>query len=130
MASSGNDAIKLEVSGQVNRALILADDGDRSRLFHVDNDNSSTRVRWLGTGRLDDDLTVGALVEVQFESNTSSAIDMDQDGEVGANSFTERHLTLYLDSQRFVRLWAGQGDTATNGTSEVDLSGTTVINGE
>lgn len=96
----------------------------------MDNDNSSTRVRWLGTGRLDGDLTVGALVEVQFEPNMSSVIDMDQDGEVGANSFTERHLTLYLDSQRFVRLSAGQGDTATNGTSEVDLSGTTVINGE
>ena len=128
MASSGNEAIKLEVSGQVNRALLVADDGDRSRLFHVDNDNSSTRVRWHGTGQFNDDLTAGALIEVQFESNSSSGVDIDQDGEVGTNSFTQRHLTLFLDSKALGRLWVGQGATASNGTSEVDLSGTSVIN--
>jgi hypothetical protein len=128
MVSSGNDGVNLAVSGQVNRALLLADDGDRSRIFHVDNDNSSTRVRWVGTGPIDDDFTAGAIVEVEFESNTSSAIDIDQDGEVGANNFSQRHMTVYLDSKSLGRLWLGQGDTASNGTSEVDLSGTSVIN--
>ena len=127
MATSGTDGVKLSVSGQVNRAALYVDDGDRSRAFHVDNDNSSTRVRWVGTGQVDDDFLVGALVEVQFESNSSANIDIDQDGEVSANNFSERHLTLYLDSKRYGRLWLGQGDTASNGTSEVDLSGTSVI---
>ncbi len=125
--SSGNDNIQLEVSGQVNRAALFVDDGDRSRFFHVDNDNSSTRIRFVGKGRLNDDFSAGTLIEVQFESNSTAAIDIDQDGEAGPNNFTERHLTAYLDSKRFGRLWLGQGDTASNGTSEVDLSGTSVV---
>ena len=128
MVSSGNDGVNLAVSGQVNRALLLADEGDRSRIFHVDNDNSATRVCWAGTGQLDDDFTAGAIVEVEFKSNTSSAIDMDQDGEVGANNFSQPHMTVYLGSKSLGRLWLGQGETASNGTSEVDLSGTSVIN--
>ncbi len=127
MVTSGKDDVSLAVSGQVNRSVLYVNDGDRDRIFHVDNDNSSTRVRWVGNARLTDDFSAGALVEVQFESNTSAAIDIDQDGEVGANNFTERHLTLWLDSKRLGRLWVGQGDTASNATSEVDLSGTAVI---
>ena len=125
--SSGNKKISLEVSGQVNRAALMVDDGDRTKFFHVDNDNSSTRVRFVGKGRLNQDFSVGALVEVQFESNSTANIDIDQDGEVGTDSFTQRHLTVYLDSKRLGRLWLGQGDTASNGTSEVDLSGTSVV---
>ncbi len=125
--TSGNDKVNLAISGQVNRAVLFVDDGDRSRFFHVDNDNSSTRVRFIGSGRLNDDISAGTLIEVQFESNSSADIDIDQDGEVSANNFTERHLTLYFDSKRLGRLWLGQGDTASNGTSEVDLSGTAVI---
>ncbi len=125
--SSGNDNVKLAISGQVNRAVLYADDGDRSKFFQVDNDNSSTRVRWVGEGRLNEDFSVGALVEVQFESNSTADIDIDQESGASTNNFTERHLTLYLDSKRLGRLWLGQGDTASNGTSEVDLSGTTVV---
>jgi len=43
--------------------------------------------------------------------------------EAGPNNFTERKLEIYFDSKRLGRLWLGQGDTASNGTSEVDLSG-------
>ena len=125
--TSGKDRIKLTVSGQVNRAVSFVDAGQESQVLNVDNDNSSTRVRWVGTGRLNDDITAGALVEVQFESNSSAVADVDQDGELGPNNFSERHLTFWLDSERFGRIWAGQGDTASNGTSEVDLSGTAVV---
>jgi len=127
VAKSGNDRVKLTVSGQVNRAVSFADAGQESQFLNVDNDNSSTRVRFVGTGRLNDDITAGALVEVEFESNSSAVADVDQDGEAGPNNFRERHLTLWLDSERFGRIWAGQGDTASNGASEVDLSGTTVV---
>jgi predicted porin len=105
---SGKQGVKLTVSGQVNRGLLYVDNGDQDDFFHVDNDNSSTRVRFVGSGALTDDITVGSQIEVQFESNS-------------------RKLELYVDSKRFGRLWLGQGDTASNGTSEVDLSGTSVV---
>ncbi len=124
---SGSDKVKLSISGQVNRGVLFADNGDDSEFFHVDNDNSSTRVRFVGEGALDSDITVGTQIEVQFESNSTAAISFDQDSPAGPNNFTERKLELFVDSKQLGRLWVGQGDTASNGTSEVDLSGTAVI---
>ena len=58
--TSGKKGVKLTVSGQVNRGVLFADNGDDSEFFYVDNDNSSTRVRFVGTGDLTEDITVGA----------------------------------------------------------------------
>jgi hypothetical protein len=124
---SGSDKVKLSISGQVNRGVLFADNGDDSEFFHVDNDNSSTRLRFVGEGALNPDITVGTQIEVQFESNSTAAISFDQDSPAGPNNFTERKLELFVDSKQLGRLWIGQGDAASNGTSEVDLSGTSVI---
>lgn len=125
--SSGSDDVKLSISGQVNRGILYVDDGTESELLHVDNDNSSTRLRFIGSGAYDEDITVGTQIEVQFESNSTADIKIDGSAPGGSNSFTERKLELFVDSKRFGRLWIGQGDTASNGTSEVDLSGTSVV---
>lgn len=127
--TSGKAGVKLSLSGQVNRGVLFIDNGPTEDVFHVDNDNSSTRIRFIGSGQLDDDITVGTQIEVQFESNSTADIRVGQDGSAvdGKNSFTERKLELYVDSKQFGRLWLGQGDTASNGTSEVDLSGTSVV---
>ena len=119
--------IALTVSGQVNRAFLYADNGVVDDFFFVDNDNSSTRLRFRAIGRINCDLKVGAQVEVQFESNTSSGIRFKQSGQAGANNFTERKLEVWFDSETWGRLWLGQGDTASNGISEIDLSKTGVI---
>ncbi len=125
--TSGTDSIKLSVSGQVNRGVLYVDDGADDQFFHVDNDNSSTRLRFVGSGSFSEDISVGTIIEVQFESNSTANIKMNQDGATGDDNFTQRKLELYFDHKRFGRLWLGQGDTASNGTSEVDLSGTGVI---
>lgn len=124
--SSGNDQVSLTLSGQVNRALLWADDGTNSRVLHVDNDNSSTRIRLAGEGQMTPDIRTGAAIEVQFESNSSSDITID--GASGSpDNFTKRKLELYFDHRRFGKLWLGHGSTASDGVSEVDLSGTTVV---
>jgi len=119
--------IELTVSGQVNRAVLYADNGDENDVFFVDNDNSSTRVRWRATGDIDCVNTVGALIETQFESNSTAAISFEQPNAAGPNNFTERHMTVWWENDNLGRLWLGQGDMASNGISEIDLSGTTVI---
>jgi len=125
--SSGSNDVKLSISGQVNRGVLYVDDGTETEILHVDNDNSSTRIRLIGSGSYDEDISVGTQIEVQFESNSTADIKIDGSAPGMSNSFTERKLELYVDSKRFGRLWLGQGDTASNGTSEVDLSGTGVI---
>ena len=129
MPTKGRPKVQLEVSGQVNRALLYADNGDHEQLFNVDNDNSSSRVRWVARARLNDDLSVGAAIEVQIESNSTAKVSMGQNSAVAPDGggFSERKIEFWIDSKRMGRVWVGQGDTASNGTSEVDLSGTSIV---
>lgn len=125
VVTKGSDRVSLALYGQVNRAVMFADDGKESEVFHVDNDGSSTRVGMKGAARATDDLSAGFKFEVEFEGNSSNDVSMNnQDTDA---SFKKRHMDLYLQSKQLGKLSLGQGDTASNGTSEVDLSGTTVI---
>jgi len=127
LTGSGKDKVRLTVSGQVNRAVLYFDDDVTDDVRHVDNDNSSTRVRWDGRAFLTDNIAAGAKIEVQFESNSTAAINQRDTGAVGPNNFTERKLEFFLQHESLGTVFVGQGDTASNGTSEVDLSGTTVV---
>ena len=61
-----------------------------------------------------------------MESNSSVDFDIGDDDDTGDVTFGERKLEFYID-HTYGRLWLGQGDMASNGTAEVDLSGTDVI---
>ncbi|MDJ0784554.1 MAG: porin [Desulfosarcinaceae bacterium] len=118
-------AVEVTLSGQVNRALMWADNGNDSEVFHVDNDNSSTRFRLTGSEQVNDLVTVGIGWENQFESNSSASVDIGQNSD-GSAPFTERKLEAYFETP-YGKLSIGQGDGAANGTAEMDLSGTSVI---
>lgn len=125
-AASGATGIKLKVSGQVNRALLFTDDGNTTEDFFVDNDNSSTRFRFTGSGDVDSDTKVGFNFEVELQSNPSNKVNQNVK-TTGGSDLTERKLEVYIDSKRLGRVSLGQGDMASNGTAEVDLSGTSVV---
>jgi predicted porin len=96
----------------------------------VDNDNSSTRFRFTGSNEFDNNWKVGFKWENEMESNSSADTDIDigENGDTTDVNFTERHMDVYIEHSKFGKLSLGQGDTASNGTSEVDLSGTDVVN--
>jgi len=121
---SGNDKVRLTLSGHVNRGLLWSDDGEDSNLYHVDNDASSTRMRIIGEADTSDDMTVGAALEVQLESNSSSSVTQNDEDGTTSDGFTKRRAEVYFASKQYGKLWVGQGWTASEGTSEVDLSGT------
>ncbi len=126
--TSRHEKVKLSISGHVNRALMLADDGDQSGLFRVDNDTEPTLVNFMGTVAVDNGLTVGAQVEAQLASNPSNAVSQDtENSSTGSTSFTERHLEVFVDSKRYGKISLGQGNTASEGASEIDLSGTNIV---
>ena len=125
LLSAPVNAVSFKVSGQINRALEYVDNGDESELFHVDNDNSSTRFRFVGSEEIGHGMTVGIVWETQFESNSSSTIDVGNNDD-GESEFTERIFEAYF-SGTWGKATIGQGDGAANGTAEVDLSGTSVV---
>lgn len=132
MVKSGKDRVSLEVYGQVNRMLLSANDGSESRLFHADNDMSSTRVGFKGKAKMDGGWSAGTTIEAQIESNSSSKVHLGDDGDdvnTGKESFSERKLEFWVKNKGAGKFSVGQGSTASDGVAEADLSGTGVISG-
>jgi hypothetical protein len=122
----GNDAVNISVSGQVNRAILATSDKNQVDIFHVDNDASSTRFRILGDYIFSKDITFGAAVELEVEIASSSDIDQNTPGNGVDTSISDRRFEVMATSKSYGKLWLGQGAMATDGTSEQDLSGTSL----
>ena len=125
VTSGGGDKIRLAISGQVNRAVNIVDDGKDTEAYFVDNDNSESRVRFDGSARATEDLTLGSRIELTIAPNKAGGVSqVDKDTN---NVFDQRVTEVFLDSQRFGKLSLGKGHTASYGSSSVDLSRTDVI---
>lgn len=118
-------AIEAKISGQVNRALMIADDGVDSESYYVDNGTSGTRFRFTGSADVMSGLKAGLVWEMQYQSNASDSVS--QGSRNSTPSLNERHQHVYFQGA-FGTFSLGQGDGAANGAMEVDLSGTTLVN--
>jgi len=120
-------AISFKVSGQVDRAIVGADNGDKTGVGFVDNTGSNTRVRFVGTQTMANGWTVGVDNEDAFRRNRSSAWDIRHSGN-GSQNVDIRQAKIWVHGP-FGKLSLGQGDGAANATTEVDLSGTGYLGG-
>jgi hypothetical protein len=123
--SSGNDRIQVMLSGQVDRALNVVNDGGGTKLYHVDNNASNSRLRVIGTGRINDELSVGTRIEVAVAPDVSSQVS--QINQTPGSWFDQRWTEVSLTSRTYGKLSLGKGDTASNTTAERDLSRTDVV---
>jgi predicted porin len=113
-------AVKYKLSGQINRAAVYANDGDRSDIQFVDNQSSGTRWRLTGSEDIGSGNKVGFNWEWQNSQNPSGA-------PIGSGDFAEGETMRKAEvwfSGGWGKLSLGQGDGAGNGTTEVDLSDT------
>lgn len=124
---SRNDKVSVTVYGQVNRAALYANDGDDDNWFFVDNDNSSTRIGLLGSTNAIEHFSLGTKLEFEFQSNPSNEVSQEDKNGVGDNNFKKRHMDIFVKYKPVGKIHLGFGDTASNGTAEVDLSGTDVV---
>jgi hypothetical protein len=123
--SSSQPKVKVSVSGQVNRAVNVANDGDSTKAYFVDNDVSNSRLRVLGLVNYDEDVRFGGLLETALSPNNSS--DVSQDNETPDDLIDVRRAEVGIDHRRWGRLWLGEGSAATDNVAEYDLSGLDVI---
>lgn len=132
--NSGNLlAIDFALSGQINRLLMNIDNGVEQGVVHADNSVSGTRWRFDGRGEVGENMTAGFLYETQLQSNPSIKItvdSLDSDGSGGnvgpGDYFSVRQSNVWLKGN-FGRIQIGQGSGASDGSAEIDLSGTNVI---
>lgn len=125
VVSSGNNKVKLAVSGQINRALNVVSDGGRTSLYHVDNNVSNSRFRLVGTAPLSHDLTLDTRLEMAFTADESSKVS--QLNQAPGNYLNARWADISLTSKTYGKLSLGKGNTASYLTAASDFSQTDII---
>lgn len=125
--TTGNDKVRVTFSGQINRALNYVDDGIDSDLYQVDNENASSRFRFLGESSPLNEWQAVSLFE--FEWPTNGSLDVNQIQPVVPDSmnqvFNLRLLEVGFANNNWGSFFIGQGWMASDGTSEIDISGIT-----
>lgn len=122
---SGSDKVQLQLSGDVNRAVMYADDGLEDKVFHVDNSHSETKIGLSGEVSATDCLTAGSNLEFKWQDNPSRGVSMAEESITG--KFESELVELYLAHSTAGKLSLGKGSAASDESSEIDLSGTDII---
>jgi len=125
VVTSGQERVKLSISGMVNRAVNIVDDGEDTDAYFVDNDNAESRVTLLGTARINNDLTLGSKLELTIAPDKAGSVN--QNKKEAGDVFEQRWADVSLTSKRFGELSLGKGFTASYGAASRDLSKTDVI---
>jgi hypothetical protein len=86
-ARKGNRKMSLTVTGQVHRSVIWYDDGHSSTTYYgLDNTNASSRFIFLGSARINPNVSMGFEIMIEIEAGgTSSKVNQfDEDGKLTA----------------------------------------------
>jgi predicted porin len=109
----------LTLSGQINPAFNIVDDGISTDVFIVDNDTSSSRFRLDADAPLGD-TTIGATLEIGASPNNS--YDVNQLNAQTDADFNVRRAEVTFRNDRYGRLQLGKGSSAADDTAEYDLT--------
>jgi hypothetical protein len=124
----GNRKMSVKLSGQVNTALMFWDDGDESNVYVVDNDHSGTRFRITGDANWKPGWKIGFALEYEYQDEASNSVTANDD-DAGQADFEVRQSHWWVKSDKLGKLTVGQLSSASDATSEVNLSGATVASG-
>jgi hypothetical protein len=114
--------------GQVNKGVLVYDDGKSTRTYPlVDNANSSTRAGLWYKTKVSESFLISMNLEGEWNPYSTTSVNRLNSDDVDWESTALRKAELILDSQEYGKLWLGQGSTATDGIAEFDLSQTGVI---
>jgi hypothetical protein len=117
--------MKLVVSGHINRAITFTDNGTETGFSHVTSNFSRTRVRWIGTGKITNDLSVKTHIELGHQSSIGTQQDLGDNGDFNPDAtLDERHVEFQVTSKSLGKIYMGQGISGSESIAESDLSGT------
>ncbi|WP_125461524.1 MULTISPECIES: hypothetical protein [Rhodomicrobium] len=124
-ARKGNRAVTLQVSGQVNRALLIWDDGTDSDAYVVDPDSDGSRFRFTGEAKIKPGWSAGYIMEMNVVDSASNRVSqLDDEGLNESNGFSIRQNAFYIESEQLGRVTLGQASQPTDGINEIDIVAT------
>jgi len=133
---SGNKN-SMTISGYVARALWYADDGRSDSVFNSDGSTSTSRIRWVASGTMNENVTAGSMVELAFpRSNNQALLGLSGTGstsigrsdgpEFADSAWGIRHTFVWVNHKKMGKISLGQTNSASNGRAETSFSGTTM----
>lgn len=121
------DGTVIRFSGQINMGVLHYDDGQQSFTNFVDNDNSSSRARVQIFSTVGD-WKFESTLEAEYQPLASNFVSqLNEEPDWDFPSTNVRKAEIAFSHESFGKLWLGQGSMASDGTAEVDNSGTAVI---
>jgi hypothetical protein len=118
--------LQIQLYGQVNRALMWADDGHRNKWFFADGEASGTRFGITGTSQVVPGLRAGARFEVEYQSNSTDSVNFESPTD--NPGVAERWFDVWVEGA-WGRVNLGQGSGAADDAAHNDLSGTGLADG-
>jgi len=126
--SRSKKAMSLVVSGHVNQQINFVDNGNSSALIMQGNGPSNSRVRFVGSGGLTDDLSLKTLIELGSTSSSNSNVDSNAEG-TDQGAFTVKNMSVGIASKTLGTVTLGDHSLADDGYHSIgDLSGMGIIN--
>ncbi len=120
----GNRKVSLELSGQVNKALLAWNDGRTSDAFVTDSNYSSTRLKFKGTGRMAPGWKAGFFIEYEFRDSSTNLVDQTNADNRGLeNALRIRQEHVFVEGEKFGRVTIGQQSPATKDIARIGLGG-------
>jgi hypothetical protein len=134
-ARKGNRKVSLEISGQVNKALMAWNDGKDSDMYVVDNYQSTSRMRLKGTASIVPGWKAGYYLEYEFRDGLSSQVNQLDSMGYGLDGGTTaagaalstalrlRQNNAFVESEKFGRVTVGLLSPAYKDIMNINLGG-------
>jgi hypothetical protein len=120
-ARKGNRKVSLTVSGWMNQALLVWDDGQESDAYVVGNGNDLAAINFAGEAKIRPGWKAG--YEIELELVTASSDSVSQASDDGESALEIAQSAIFIESERYGTLTWGLADQASDGAPEMDLSG-------
>ena len=111
-ARKGNRKVSLKISGWVNKAIMIWDDGTDSDAYNVDSTYGSTRFRFTGGAKINHEWSAGYRIEI--ETLTDRTFSVSQASDDNANSLRIRDSNMYIKSKSLGKITWGFGSSPTD----------------
>jgi predicted porin len=132
-ARKGNRVVSLQIYGQVNKALLIWDDGVDSDAYVVDGSASSSRIGLKGKAQISAGWTAGYNIEFEIGDAQSHLVNNSKNGDDNGAGLTLRQNNFFIENVNLGRLTVGHQSVTAEGAYEVVVanSGTSsaVVNG-
>ncbi len=122
-ARKGNRKVSLTITGNVNHALFVWDDGFEKNAYVVNNEINPTKIRIHGDAKISDGWKAGYVLELGIASNRQDRVSQNDPVGTGTGVIV-RHSTWFIDNKDLGRVWVGQTSDANDGILEINVANT------